>query len=94
MAVATALKSIDSLSGVDAKMAALERLERLFDQTASQNERHKSNIALKRAVRIWRRGDITDGAAPSAPRSWGVLSAIAPKGGSESGVGFRITLPP
>jgi len=58
MAVATALKSIDSLSGVDAKMAALERLERLFDQTASQNERHKSNIALKRAVRIWRRGDI------------------------------------
>jgi tetratricopeptide (TPR) repeat protein len=58
MAVATALKSIDSLSGVDAKMAALERLEGLFDQAASQNERHKSNIALKRAVRIWRRGDI------------------------------------
>ena len=30
MAVATALKSIDSLSGVGAKMAALERLEQLF----------------------------------------------------------------
>src|SRR6201996_4391714 len=58
MAVAAALKSIDSLSGVDAKMAALERLEQLFDQAASQNERHKSNIALKRAVRVWRRGDI------------------------------------
>src|SRR5262249_50075908 len=58
MAAAAALKSIDSLSGVDAKLAALERLEQLFDQAAAQNERDKSNTLLKRAVRIWRRGDI------------------------------------
>ncbi|HUO01374.1 MAG TPA: tetratricopeptide repeat protein [Rhizomicrobium sp.] len=58
MAAAAALKSIDTLSGVDAKMAALERLEQLFDQAAAQNERDKSNILLKRAVKIWRRGDI------------------------------------
>ncbi|HXS05237.1 MAG TPA: tetratricopeptide repeat protein [Rhizomicrobium sp.] len=57
MAVAAALKSIDSLSGVDAKMAALERLEQLFDQAEAHKERHKSNVLLKRAVRIWRKGD-------------------------------------
>lgn len=58
MAAAAALKSIDSLSGVDAKMAALERLEQLFDHAAAQKQRHRSNIALKRGVRMWRRGDI------------------------------------
>jgi Flp pilus assembly protein TadD len=58
MATAAALKSIDSLSGVDAKMAALERLEQLFDQASAQSLRDKSNIALKRAVRVWHRGDI------------------------------------
>ncbi len=47
MAAAAALKSIDSLSGVDAKMAALERLEKLFDQAAAEKERHKSNIAVE-----------------------------------------------
>ncbi len=62
MAVAAALKSIDSLSGVDAKMAALERLENLFDQAAAEKERRKSNIALKRAVRIWRTGEISSAA--------------------------------
>jgi tetratricopeptide (TPR) repeat protein len=62
MAAAAALKSIDSLSGVDAKMAALERLENLFDQAAAEKERRKSNIALKRAVRIWRTGEISSAA--------------------------------
>jgi tetratricopeptide (TPR) repeat protein len=59
MAVAAALRSMNSLSGVDAKMAALERLEQLFDQTAAADQRRKSNIALKRAVRTWRRGEIS-----------------------------------
>lgn len=58
MAAAAALKSLDALSGVDAKLEALERLEQLFDQAAAQEQRHKSNIALKRAVQVWRRGDI------------------------------------
>jgi tetratricopeptide (TPR) repeat protein len=59
MAVAAALRSMNSLSGVDAKIAALERLEQLFDQTAAADQRRKSNIALKRAVRTWRRGEIS-----------------------------------
>ncbi|HEV7959623.1 MAG TPA: tetratricopeptide repeat protein [Rhizomicrobium sp.] len=50
---------MNSLSGVDAKIAALERLEQLFDQTAAADQRRKSNIALKRAVRTWRRGEIS-----------------------------------
>ncbi len=58
MAAAAALKSINSLSGVDAKLAALQRLEELFDQKAAQDQRRKSNVAIKRAVRIWHRGDI------------------------------------
>lgn len=58
MAAAAALKSIDFLSGVDAKLAALQRLEELFDQKAAQDQRRKSNVAIKRAVRIWHRGDI------------------------------------
>lgn len=59
MAAAAALRGMDSLSGVDAKMAALERLEQLFDQTAAADQRRKSNIALKRAVRTWRKGEIS-----------------------------------
>jgi tetratricopeptide (TPR) repeat protein len=58
MAGAAALKPIDSLSGVGAKLQALERLEQLFDQAAAQRQRHRSNIALKRAVRTWRKGEI------------------------------------
>lgn len=62
MAPAAALKTIDSLSGVDAKMAALERLENLFDQAAAEKQRHRSNVALRRAVKLWRQGRIADAA--------------------------------
>src|SRR4051812_11682244 len=58
MAQAAPLQSIDSLSGVDAKMQALDRLEQLTDELSFEISRHKSNIALKRAIRYWRRGDI------------------------------------
>ncbi len=58
MAQAAPLQSIDSLSGVDAKMQALDRLEQLTDELSSEIARHKSNIALKRSIRYWRRGDI------------------------------------
>src|SRR3954470_23180386 len=58
MAQAAPLQSIDSLSGVDAKMQALDRLEQLTDELSIEISRHKSNIALKRAIRYWRRGDI------------------------------------
>jgi tetratricopeptide (TPR) repeat protein len=61
MAQAAALKSMDSLSGVDARMEALDRLEQLTDELAAERARHKSNVFLKRGIRAWRRGDIVKG---------------------------------
>ncbi|HEY4274300.1 MAG TPA: tetratricopeptide repeat protein [Rhizomicrobium sp.] len=58
MATAAALKSIDSLSGVDARMEAIDRLEKLTDEVAAEIARHRSNILLKRGIRFWRRGEI------------------------------------
>ncbi|HTC84104.1 MAG TPA: tetratricopeptide repeat protein, partial [Rhizomicrobium sp.] len=58
MANAAPLKSIDSLSGVDARMEALDKLEQLTQELSSEIARHKSNVALRRAIRCWRRGDI------------------------------------
>jgi tetratricopeptide (TPR) repeat protein len=58
MANAAALKSIDSLSGVDARMQALDKLTNLVEVAAAENSRHRSNVMLKRAIRRWRRGDI------------------------------------
>jgi len=57
MAKAAALQSMDSLSGVDARMQALERLEALTDELAAERVRHKSNVFLKRGIRAWRKGD-------------------------------------
>ena len=57
MANAVPLPSIDSLSGVDARMEALEKLEALVDDVAAEKKRQRSNVALKRAIKIWRRGD-------------------------------------
>lgn len=58
MATAAALKSIDSLTGVDARMEALDRLERLTDEAVAEIVRHKSNVLLKRGIKAWRRGEI------------------------------------
>ena len=58
MAVAAALKSIESLSGVDAKSEALAKLELLMDEVAAQRARHRSNQCLKRGIRAWKKGDI------------------------------------
>jgi tetratricopeptide (TPR) repeat protein len=58
MAKAAALQRIEALSGVDARMQALERLESLVEEVAAQKARHRSNQCLKRALRSWRKGDI------------------------------------
>ena len=58
MAKAAALQSMDSLSGIDARMEALDRLEKLTDELAAERVRHKSNTLLKRGIRAWRKGDI------------------------------------
>ena len=52
------LQSMDSLSGIDARIEALERLENLTDELAAERARHKSNVLLKRGIRAWRKGDI------------------------------------
>jgi tetratricopeptide (TPR) repeat protein len=58
MAKVAPLQSMDSLSGIDARMEALQRLEVLTDELATARARHKSNVLLKRAIRAWRKGDI------------------------------------
>ena len=58
MATAAALKSIDSLSGVDARLEALNRLEKLTEEAAAEIARHRSNLLLKRGIRAWRKGEI------------------------------------
>ena len=57
MANALPLQSIDTLSGVDARMEALDKLQEMVDEFAAEKQRRRSNIALKRAIKIWRRGD-------------------------------------
>ena len=58
MAKALPAPTMDSLAGVDARLQALEKLEDLVNEVVQEKKRYRSNIALKRAVRTWRRGDI------------------------------------
>ncbi|MEI9996335.1 MAG: tetratricopeptide repeat protein [Rhizomicrobium sp.] len=59
MAQPQPLPSLDSLSGMDAKMTALAKLEQLQEETDALLARKKSNGALRRGIKAWRRGDIT-----------------------------------
>ena len=58
MAQAAPLQSIDALSGVDARMQALDKLEALVGDVVREKTRYRSNVALKRGIRWWRKGDI------------------------------------
>jgi tetratricopeptide (TPR) repeat protein len=58
MAQAAPLQSIDALSGVDARMQALDKLESLVGEVAREKARRRSNAFLKRALLNWRKGDI------------------------------------
>ena len=59
MAKAAPLKSMDSLSGVDARMEALDRLEELTDEAGGGDGRGTDPMSLlKRGIRAWRKGDI------------------------------------
>jgi tetratricopeptide (TPR) repeat protein len=58
MAKAAALQSMDYLAGVDARVEAVDKLEALVNEYAAAQSRRRSNIALKRSLQIWRRGDI------------------------------------
>ncbi|HJS45973.1 MAG TPA: tetratricopeptide repeat protein [Rhizomicrobium sp.] len=50
--------TLDTLAGVDARLQAIDKLEELVNEVVREKERHRSNVALKRAIRTWRKGDI------------------------------------
>ncbi|HKQ10644.1 MAG TPA: tetratricopeptide repeat protein [Rhizomicrobium sp.] len=50
--------TLDTLAGVDARLQAIDKLEELVNEVVQEKTRHRSNVALKRAVRTWRKGDI------------------------------------
>ncbi len=58
MAKALPLQTMDSLAGVDARLQAIDKLEELVNEVVQEKRRRRSNIALKRAIRTWRKGDI------------------------------------
>ncbi|MEO8301622.1 MAG: tetratricopeptide repeat protein, partial [Rhizomicrobium sp.] len=49
---------LDTLAGVDARLQAIDRLEDLVNEAVREKTRHRSNVLLKRGIRIWRTGDI------------------------------------
>ncbi|MBV9550099.1 MAG: tetratricopeptide repeat protein [Alphaproteobacteria bacterium] len=57
MANALPLQSMDALSGMDARLEALDKLAELVDEAVAEKKRHRANVALKRAIQIWRKGD-------------------------------------
>ena len=58
MAQALPQPRLDTLAGVDARLAAIDKLEELFNEVVREKARHRSNVLLKRSVRTWRTGDI------------------------------------
>jgi tetratricopeptide (TPR) repeat protein len=58
MAQALPQPSMDTLAGVDARLEAIDKLEALVNEVAREKARRRSNIALKRGIQAWRRGDI------------------------------------
>ncbi len=58
MAQALPQPTLDTLAGVDARLQAIDKLEALVGEVVREKARHRSNIALKRAVKTWRKGDI------------------------------------
>jgi tetratricopeptide (TPR) repeat protein len=58
MARIVAALSRETLAGMDAKMDALAKLEALSEEVDAVLARRKSNSAVRRAVKAWRRGNI------------------------------------
>jgi len=58
MAQAAFAPSMDTLSGVDAKLEALAKLESLNEELDAELIRKKSNGYVRRAVKAWRTGDL------------------------------------
>lgn len=62
MAKAKVGYAANARAGVGAHEKALARFEALADELEAQGTRRKSNIALKRALKTWKRGDIAGAA--------------------------------
>src|SRR3569623_3617679 len=58
MALPLPQPTLDTLTGVDARLQAIDKLEALVNEVVREKARRRSNIALKRAVRTRRKGDI------------------------------------
>src|SRR5471030_2700319 len=58
MAQVAAALGLDLLTGVDARMEAIAKLEMLQEEIDAALARRKSNGFLRRAIKAWRRGDI------------------------------------
>jgi tetratricopeptide (TPR) repeat protein len=51
------LQGLDERSGIDARMEALDKLQVLVDEVVIEKRRYRANVALRRAIQVWRRGD-------------------------------------
>jgi len=58
MAVAATLPGLNSLAGIDARMAAITKLEQLEEEFEAIETRRRSNAVLMRAINAWRKGEL------------------------------------
>ncbi len=58
MAQLAAVQGLDSLAGLDARMAAIAKLEKLSEDIDAAVARRKSNGTLRRAIKAWQHGDL------------------------------------
>jgi len=58
MAQLAAAPGLNSLTGIDARLAAIAKLEQLSEEMEAIEARRKSNAVLKRAVRAWQKGEL------------------------------------
>jgi len=57
MAQLAAVQGLDSLAGLDARMAAIAKLEKLSEDIDAAVARRKSNATLRRAIKAWQHSD-------------------------------------
>ena len=66
MAQALPQPTLNTLAGVDARLQAIDKLEALVGEVVREKARHRSNIALKRAVQHLAQGRHRQGRAMGA----------------------------
>src|ERR1700754_2631848 len=83
MAQALPQPTMNALDGVDARLQAIDKLEMLVNEAAQGRARLRSNVFLKRAIGLWRKGNIVRAgqwavkateADPENPKAFHVLA--------------------